>query len=149
MRIDNLGPKWLFLHPMANTNLDQEIRNRIQGFVDELSALVKQAALVSVQEAFGSAPRRGPGRPRAVAVAKGRPAGAARGARGKRTSDQLESLATRFLGYVKSNPGQRLEQIGQGLKIHTKELKLPVAKLFEDKKISTKGKRRGTKYFAR
>lgn len=54
-----------------------------------------------------------------------------------------------MLAYIKANPGQRLEQIGKGVKSPTKELKLPIQKLFEQKAISTKGEKRGTKYFAR
>lgn len=41
-----------------------------------------------------------------------------------------------------------VEKIGRALRMSTKALKLPVAKLLQAEQVRTKGRRRGTKYFA-
>jgi hypothetical protein len=53
------------------------------------------------------------------------------------------------LKFIKSNPGSRSEQIAQGLGVGTKDLVLPINKLFETKAIKSTGQRRGMKYTAR
>ncbi len=144
---------------MKNSPLDRELRSRIDAFVNELTNLVKLSTLEAVHEALGStlnaglaaasgaapaaapaAAKRGPGRP---------PKAAARGKGGKRSPEDVLKVAALVLSHIKANPGQRLEQIGKAIKSPTKDLKLPIQKLFEQKSISTKGEKRGTKYFAR
>ena len=149
---------------MSTTQLDRQIQDRIQAFLTELSGLVRQSALEAVQAALGggvAAPaRRGPGRPRknaaaapmaAAAPASAAPAGkpARRAKRAKRTSADVDATAAALLAYVAANEGQSIEQIGKGMGVATKELKLPVIKLMEAKKLKTKGQRRGTKYFVK
>jgi hypothetical protein len=159
--------------PMSTTQLDRQIQDRIQAFLTELSGLVRQSALEAVQAALGggvAAPaRRGPGRPRKNAaagpIAAAAPTGAAggkssassvpagkparKGKRAKRTSADVDATAAALFAYVAANEGQSIEQIGKGMGVPTKELKLPVIKLMEGKKLKTKGQRRGTKYFAK
>jgi hypothetical protein len=132
---------------MTNSTLDQDIQSRIQTFLAELSALVKKSALESVQAALADgrngAPRRGPGRPR-------KSGGSARaGKREKRSTEQVEAMAARVLAQVRSKQGQRLEEIGKAMKLPTKGLKLPIAKLLAAKKLRTKGQKRGTQYFTK
>jgi hypothetical protein len=67
----------------------------------------------------------------------------------KRTPEELEQLIKKLHTYVAKNPGQRIEQIAAGLDISTKELNLPAKKLIGDKKLSTKGQKRATTYFAK
>ena len=133
---------------MKTTTLDREIRTRIDSFLADLSNLVKTSTLQAVHGALGAAmgngvsatiaaPSRGPGRPR-----KG-------DKRGKRTTEDVLKTADAVLAYVTENNGQRLEEISRGLSISTKNLKLPVAKLMEGKKLRTKGAKRGMRYFAR
>ena len=158
--------------PMSTTQLDRQIQDRIQAFLTELSGLVRQSALEAVQAALGggvAAPaRRGPGRPRKNAaagpIAAAAPASAAggkssasapagkparRAKRAKRSSADVDATAAALLAYVAAHEGQSIEQIGKGMGVATKELKLPVIKLMEAKKLKTKGKKRGTKYSAR
>jgi hypothetical protein len=132
---------------MARSTLDTELRSRIDSFLDELSALVKKTALDSVHAALGDgvAPkRRGPGRPRGTTKAA-RPAARADG---KRTPEQVQADAERIAGYVRANPGSRLEQIAAGLGTGSQELKLPVIKLLAAKTLRKTGQKRGTQYFA-
>jgi hypothetical protein len=138
---------------MATKHLDNEIQSRISSFLSELSLLVKRSALETVHEALGegAASRRGPGRPRKVSFSvRGRPRRiATRGMRVKRSSAQIEAIGSKVLSHVRSKPGQRLEEIGRALRTDTGVLKRPIANLLAAKMLSTKGKKRGTKYFVR
>ena len=86
--------------------------------------------------ARASAARRGPGRPRKA------------GRRARRSSADLEATAAKVLAYVRSNAGQRLEEIGKGLRTATAGLKRPIQVLVADGKLRTEGQKRGTRYFA-
>ncbi|MEE8467397.1 MAG: hypothetical protein V3T22_03020 [Planctomycetota bacterium] len=131
---------------MANHHLDSQIRACINSFVDELSTLVKQAAVESVREALegpSTPARRGPGRPRKATAVISRP----KKRRKRRSSGAVDSAAKRILAQIQANPGQGVGQIGASLRLTSKDLRLPILKLLEDKKIKTTGQRRGTKYF--
>ena len=74
--------------------------------------------------------RCGPGRPRGPGRPKSMPARAARsGKRVRRSSEDVEATAAKFLAFVKGNDGKRLEEISRGLRIPTANLKLPAQKL--------------------
>jgi hypothetical protein len=105
---------------MVHTSLDSEIQARITTFLSELSLLVKRSALEAVHEALGDAA--------AVQRGPGRP---------------------RKLSLRVRKPGQRLEEIGRALRTDTATLKRPIANLLAAKKLSTKGRKRGTKYFVK
>jgi len=148
--------------PAMPTDINSQINSRIQSFVAELSALVRAAALDSVQAALGGSPapakrgpgrpkgggiRRGPGRPKgsgAKPAAAGKPKRRAKGAR--RSSENVDATAAKFLAFVKANDGKRLEEIGKALGIDTADLKLPAQKLLAAKAVRTTGQKRGTKY---
>jgi hypothetical protein len=146
---------------MANPDTDSAIRSRIDSFLTELGALVKQSALEAVQEALGDgAPRRrGPGRPKGSGRrGPGRPPKAGRrragrpargGKRVRRSAEDLAKIAARVMAQVRSKAGQRLEEIGRALKTNTAILKKPVADLLAAKKLRTTGAKRGTRYFVR
>jgi hypothetical protein len=127
---------------MPNADFNQQIRDAIEAFVEELSGLVRTAALQSVTEVFGhsaSGGRRGRGG--AVRVSSRRAKGE------KRSPQALQQLVGNLLSEIKTKPGLRMEQIAKALGSSTKELALPAKKLILEKKIKTKGERRATKYF--
>jgi hypothetical protein len=136
-------------------NISDTIRAALDSFVDDLSSLIQEAALESVEQALAEAstiPGRGGRGARAasssssssfVSLSANRKKGA------KRTPEELEQLIKKLHGYIAKNPGQRIEQIAQGLDISTKELNLPAKKLISEKKLSTKGQKRATTYFAK
>jgi hypothetical protein len=80
-------------------------------------------------------------------VSSGRAGKVAKGA--KRSPEELEQLTKKLLGYISKNPGQRIEQIGGGLGISTKELILSAKKLIGDGSVKTKGQKRATAYFSK
>jgi len=141
---------------MSNTQIDQQIRDHINSFVEQLSTLVRKAAVEAVRTALtgetsAAAPvRRGPGRPpKSAAAPAAAAAPAKKGKKGKRAKASPADLAaagTKVLEYLAKNPGQSLEQIGKGLNTPTANLKLPIKQLLGDKKLKTTGQRRGTKY---
>ena len=146
----------------------QDLRTLVDRFVSDLSVLVHQDALDAVRAALGEGPaqkRRGPGRPRKAAKrGPGRPKAAKRGPGrprkkatkkagrprkpGRRSQEDVAALGETVLAHVRSNPGQRLEELGRELGMPTKELKRPIANLMEAGKLRTEGQKRGTMYFA-
>ena len=140
---------------MANS-LDDRIRARVELFASELAELIRESAMETVSAALTGArpsPGRGGGRRAAVAAVAVRGAGRGRAASrekgAKRPPDEIERLTGRLLDYVKGNPGQRIEQIADGMGTSTKELNLPAKKLIAGKQLKTKGQKRATQYFAR
>lgn len=155
------------------SNAENNIKNRVDAFVNDLSDLIRQSALEAVAEALkkggevSPAPAaRRPGRPAKVVEAPvaakpagkpGRPAKAASSASsaaaakrraGEKRSPVLLAQVTDQVGnHIKSNPGQGVEQIAKALSTTTKELTLPIRKLLGDKKITSKGQKRATRYF--
>ena len=126
---------------------------RIQSFVEELTALVKQAALESVSDALtgsnGGASRRAPNRAKLERASTTRVAGRRPGPRGpKRSPEALAKLQASLLEEIQLNPGQRMEQIGESLGVATKDLDLLIKKLLAGKKIKKRGKTRATVYYA-
>jgi predicted transcriptional regulator len=103
-----------------------KIQAIIANFVSELTAALSAASHEALTAALG---------------------GDAKG--GKRSSEDLAKLTQSLLTYVKRKPGQRIEQIGAALELATKELALPAKKLIAEKKLSTKGQKRATVYFAK
>jgi len=135
---------------MPALTLDSQIQDHIQSFVEELTLLIKRAAVQSVSEALSEGGgRRGPGRPRGAAARASVAPGAARRKGAKRDPQELEALTEKLNVYVKAHGGQRIEQIAQGMGTSTKELALPAKKLLATKKIRTTGTRRATKYFGK
>ncbi len=142
---------------MKANQLDSSLRSQIDSFIARIRELVNMAALGSVQAALTAGvpgvARRGPGRPRGRRKTKrgpGRPklARPASGRRVRRSSSDLDQLSATILAYVRSHPGERLEEIGRGLRRDTSGLKRPIQMLLAEKKVRTEGQKRGTRYFA-
>jgi hypothetical protein len=136
---------------MAKNTVNDRIRSRVEAFAEELSALIRDSAMETVRDALGgsAAPRRA-GRAGRVAAPAAPVRGGGRREKGqKRDPGEIERLTGRLLDYVKSNAGQRIEQIAAGMGTVTKELNLPVKKLIAQKSLKTKGQKRATQYFAR
>ena len=132
------------------SDFQNEMNHAVQGFVAQIAELARRAALDTLESAFGSrGGGRNGGRAAIVALTGGARAGRPRGGRGaKRTAADLEMLSDKFASYVKANPGLRIEQINKELGTTTRDLALPIRKLIADGKISAKGQKRSTTYFA-
>lgn len=124
-----------------------DIRRRVDAFVDELTELVRRAALEAVEEALAGASGGRRGRGTRVAAAGTTRRGRARGKGERRSPKALAATAARLASHVAANPGQRIEEIGKALGTPTRELALPVQKLLKAGEIKRKGERRATRYF--
>jgi hypothetical protein len=124
---------------MSN-DIEARIEARVREFVAELGALVREAAIASVNEALGGNGHARRGRGRA------RPTG--RRAKGqKRAPAELSALTTQLLAAIKRAPGSRIEQIGKAMSVPTRELTLPIRKLLADSSIKKRGQKRATAYY--
>ena len=129
------------------SNADTAIKEAVESFVEQLRGLIQGAALEAVQAALsgGAVPERRNAKPARIAAAA--PRGREKGS--KRTPEELEALVKKLHSHIAKNPGQRVEQIGKTLGIATKEFVLPIKKLVSEKKLSTKGAKRATTYYAK
>jgi hypothetical protein len=150
------------------SDVENELRVRVDTFVNELSALIRRQAIQAVEDLLkkgehaAPAPIHKAGRPaakpveaakgakRAAAPAQAKSIASAKRKPGeKRTPQQLAQLTDQVYSHIKSNPGQGVEQIAKALQTSTKELTLPIRKLLVDKKVGSKGQKRATRYFPR
>lgn len=134
---------------MTTQDTESQIRNRIDAFVNEISELIRLAALDVVQGALGGGTpvpvrRRGPGRPRGVRRAQAPRRG---GKRVRRSSANVQELAAAVQSAVRKGPGRRLGEIAAELGTSSKEIRRPAQNLVEERKLRTEGQRGGTRYF--
>jgi len=129
------------------SNIDDELLEAVEAFVGQLKGLIQRAALESVQSALnGGSPSSRRGSKRSLSRASGVPQ--AHEANSKRTPAELAALIKRLHHHIAKHPGLRIEKIGSGLGLPTKALVLPVKRLISERKVTTKGQRRATVYFA-
>jgi phage/plasmid primase-like uncharacterized protein len=124
------------------------ITPRIQAALDELVAAIQESTISSFQAMLsgGAAPVKSAARA-SGARAAARPAAKSRPKGAKRTAEEIEAQTKTLLAAIKKTPGLRIEEISKAIGIGTKELALPVIKLFEAKAITSKGNRRATRYY--
>jgi hypothetical protein len=138
------------------------LKNRIEALAEEFSAGVLAAirsasleeilsegsrsgghtARASVSEAASAAEpaKRGPGRPR----------GKKSGRLARRSPEQIAQVVESLVGALKKQKaGLRSEQLQKLLSLDKKEISGPLNEALEAKKITKKGQRRATTYFAR
>jgi hypothetical protein len=122
----------------------------VQSAFEALVAAIRAELRSEVLAAIGDGHEVGNGRRAAGRKKPGPKPKAKVGAKGaKRTANEIDELLGHTLKFIKSNPGSRSEQIAEGLDVTTKDLVLPITKLFEGKAIKSTGQKRGTKYTAR
>ncbi len=132
------------------SNFEQQINQRVQAFVAEITELARKQAFDTLSTALAGAglfDGRGRGGRNGVGRRGGRAAALATSAGGRRSSDQIDATCQALLGEIGANPGQRIEQIGGAIGMRTKDLALPIRKLVAQKQIRTEGQRRATRYF--
>jgi len=131
-----------------SSSVESEIRSRLESFVQDLAGLIRASAMELVSEALGE--RKNSRRPRREAKRVTTAASSQRRSKGAKRDPRVLAALTEKLGaFIKKTPGLRIEQIGKAFGTPTKELALPMKKLIEAKKISTRGHKRATAYFPR
>jgi hypothetical protein len=149
------------------SNLKSQIAALAETFSAGVLAAIRSASLEDILAGGGAGPaKRGPGRPskssNGAAVARGGggqpdplgvPTRSKRGKGGRlarRSPEQIAHVVESIVGALKqSKEGMRSEQLQKVLKLDKKEISGPLAEALGGKKISKKGQRRATTYFAR
>jgi hypothetical protein len=126
------------------SDFQNEMNRVVQGFVAQITDLARRAAIESLESALKGGMSRG-GRGGGSALSFGSTRGRGKGI--KRTSDELDGLSDKFVEFVKTNPGLRIEQINKQLGTTTKDLQLPIRKLVAEGVLKVKGQKRSTQYF--
>src|SRR3990172_1974249 len=101
----------------------ESLQKLISNFVSQLQTLWQQEAIAALTKTGGRS-------------------GAFRVSGAKRTSEDLNQIATKFIEFVAKHPGLRIEQINKQLGTTTKDLALPIRKLTAEKRLKVKGKKR-------
>lgn len=127
------------------SNIDDELFEVVESFVEQLKGLIQRAALESVQTALNGQAGSGRGSKRPLSRAL---ATLQHETNSKRTPAELAALIKKLHSHIAKHPGLRIEKIGSGLGLPTKALVLPVKRLISERKVTTKGQRRATVYFA-
>ncbi len=145
---------------------DKHIRDSVESFVKDIDTLIRQAAVAAVADALGvgasssgaqlasPAKARRDRKPNAAAPtaapASARPARGAKskGKRIRRSSNELDAVAASIQDYISKNGGQGAEQIKKALKLDKSGWMLPLKKLMDERRVTSKGQKRGTTYFA-
>jgi hypothetical protein len=123
------------------------ITPRVQAALDELVAAIQESTISSFQAMLSGGPASAKSAQRAPAARAVRTAAKSRAKGAKRSPEEIEAQTKLLLATIKKNPGLRIEEISKMIGVSTKELALPVIKLFDAKAISSKGNRRATRYF--
>lgn len=149
---------------MLMRDVKDEFQTCVNAFVNDLRDLVREATLGEIIEAVknadGHAPAhrvslpaelakdreernvglRKPGRPRSALVAAPKA--------GQRRAPELVAQFTQGVhSYITAHPGAAVAPIAASLGTSTRELSLVLRKLLDENKITSKGKKRGTRYF--
>jgi hypothetical protein len=130
-------------------NFEQQIAQRVQAFVTEITELARQQAL----ETLSSALAEGVGRGRAGGRGRNGASPVRISRRGRdrsgnrRSPEEIDRASQALLSEIQANPGLRVEQIGRTLGAATKDLTLPLKKLLSQRLVRSEGQRRATRYF--
>jgi len=138
-------------------NLKSTIASLAETFSAGALAALRSASLEEILAGGSAAPaRRGPGRPKKVTNGGTTPAAAKPAKRGKggRLARRSPSDIEHVIGLVVAKLGEhkdglRSEQLQKALKLDKKEITGPLNQALAAKKISKKGQKRSTTYFAR
>lgn len=135
--------------------VDTQIRSVIDQFVEDISQLVRIAAVEAVGEALGQGGASAPGRRESPSRGSGgrapvRKPGRSKGSgkRIRRSSGDLEAVGAAILAHVRANPGARMEELSAALGSPSKDLRRPVQELMASGQLRTEGQKRATQYFA-
>ena len=127
-----------------------KIQTIVTNFIEALTAAIQEEGAAAFAAAIGGERSAKIAAPKAKTKPGPKPKSAPKPRKGaKRDPGELDALTERLFAQIKKTPGQGIEAIGKALGVATKELALPVKRLLDDRKIITKGKRRGTRYTVR
>jgi hypothetical protein len=137
------------------STLKSRISSLASSFASEVVRAIQGASLQELLGEVGGA-KRGPGRPRGPSVrptagALPRKAGARKSGRlQRRSAEEIKATLERIHGLLKGKKeGLRAEQIRAALKLDVREMPRVLKEGLASKRLSSKGQKRATTYFAR
>lgn len=119
-----------------------DVAAALEALVAAIRTETRQQFLSALGDGAGTSKQR-------KARAKSTTAHAIRPKGGKRSPQELAALTSSVLAYIRRHPATRVEEIATGLGTSTKELALPINKLWDAKMLTVQGQRRGMKYSAK
>jgi hypothetical protein len=137
------------------STLSAAIQSLAETFASQVLSSIRGASLEDilaesgVRRGPGRPPgKRGPGRPSGRQV-PGRPPGPTSKRLGRRSAKDLAKTASAIVALVKQRQGLRAEQIRAELRIPKNAWARPLAMALDSKKLTKKGQKRATTYYAR
>ena len=119
------------------TKSTDEIRSRIEKFVQELDLLVRRQTLEALKSVLSSESAA----PRATSATRRGPA-----RRGRRGAAPSPEITARTLEFIQAGEGVSVSEIAAALGTSSKDLRKVLLALLAEKQIHTRGQRRGTRY---
>jgi hypothetical protein len=130
------------------TNLNSSIQSLAETFAAGVLQAIRSASLDDIL-AEGSAPKRGPGRPPSTRAPE-RPVASTSKRLARRSANDIATVTDSIVALVKKHAsGLRAEQIRAELGIAKKEWVRPLEAALTSKKLTKKGEKRATTYFAK
>lgn len=127
------------------SDLETEIRSRVESFVEELTVLVRQSAVDAAVNALkgsgGLLPKVGG---RKAGKSSGSKVG--RGKGNRRDAKAIQRTQAKVFAFIEKNSGARAEEIRKALKITPTITGDALTRLMKAKSIKSKGERRATTY---
>jgi hypothetical protein len=129
-------------------DLRSSIQNLAQAFAAGVLNAIRSSSLEDILAETKGGAKRGPGRPPGKR-GPGRPPGSSSKRLARRSSTDLAAVTESIVALVKKHPkGLRAEQIRAELGIAKKEWMRPLGLALNSKKLTKKGEKRSTTYFA-
>ena len=142
---------------MPNTSLRSSLDALANNFASSVLNAIRSASIEDLLAETGSAPRRGPGRPKrsttkttATASRASAPTPKVRGGRlARRSPADIDKTLGQIVSLVKGKKaGMRSEEIRKALKLDVREVPRVLKQGLAKKKLRSKGQKRATTYFA-
>ncbi len=136
------------------STLQSRIQTLADSFAQGVLAAIRSASLEEILAGGGAAPKRGPGRPPKAAASAPKAAPAAKRGKGGRLPRRSPSDIEHVIGLITkalsdAGKGLRSEELQKVLKLSKKEIVGPLAQALSAKRITKKGQKRATTYFAK
>ncbi len=131
-------------------DLRSSIHSLAQAFASGVLQAIRNSSLEDILAESSGAAKRGPGRPPGKR-GPGRPPGSGSSSKrlARRSADDLAAVTESIVALVKKHPkGLRAEQIRANLRIDKREWMRPLGLALDSKKLTKKGAKRSTTYYA-
>lgn len=133
---------------MSNNDAETRIRACINSFVLELTSIIQDATVDSIQKVVGNAVEsaRGDSDPSPTPKPATTKSAPRRRKSGRRTSADVQVTMEHAAACVMAHPGCAVSDISKEVGVSTNDLRFPLQKLLEDGILRRTGQKRGARY---